>query len=782
MSVCVWSRVLGFFATTALASATTLFFQPSGVSTGVGQMVTVDVAIDQVTDLYGWQFDLTFDPTIVSALQVTEDGFLATGGATFFIPGSIDNVGGTVTATADSLETAIAGVTGGGLLAQFQFQTLALGTTALSISNIMLVDSNINPIMASSTDGAIVVTPEPSELAPLACCLLVLPLSRKAWRSKFLLTALGPIVTFVLAAGASQSARAADIATAQFDSSRTMANGSEVYLTTSNVNGTRFGKLFSRTVDGAIFAQPLYLQGLMVAGKKTNVVYTATSHNNVYAFDADNPAASAPIWSVNLGQYDTPSGWNTGIGVISTPTIVRSSGAIYIIAATLENGSRVFRLHALDLLNGAEKFNGPVVISGSVTGTAADAVNGVVSFDANRHVQRTGLAVSGSNVVFAFSADRDHAPYHGWVFSYTVGTLLQTGVFSVSVNNPNVDGSGSGIWQSGRAPAVDSTGAVYFETGNGTNDGTGDFGESFVKLASNSLSLSDWFTPSSWQALNDVDYDLSSTGPNLIPGTTFLVGGAKSGIVYLLSTANLGHLSPVDAGVLQQFSATSSCVIPYIDQGCAQIMGQVFWSTAPTPTLYVWGVHDVVRAYQFSNGLFNVTPVSTGSMQAYYPGGMMALSSYLGTAGTGILWATTFDNPDNGEYFGPGVSGPATLHALDANNLSNELWNSSQNPMRDALGTFASFAPPVAVNGKVYTPTFSNQLVVYGLLNGPVPGDVNGDSVVNCTDMSIVKASYGKSTGQPGFDLRADVNGDGAVNILDLATVSRQLPPGTVCK
>ena len=249
----------------------------------------------------------------------------------------------------------------------------------------------------------------------------------------------------------------------------------------------------------------------------------------------------------------------------------------------------------------------------------------------------------------------------------------------------------------------------------------------------------------------------------------------------MLSTAGLGQLSSGDTNIVQSFTATSGCVIPYIDQGCAQIMGQVFWATAPVPTLYVWGVHDVLRAYQFSGGRFITAPSAMGTMQAYYPGGLMALSSYLGTPGTGIIWATTFDTPDNGGYFVQGLIGPATLHAFDANNPANELWNSGQNPTRDALGAFGGFGTALAVNGKVYVPTFSNQLVVYGLLNGPLPGDVNGDNLVNCADMSIVKGSYGKSTGQVGFDLRADVNGDGAVNILDLATVSRDLPAGTTC-
>jgi uncharacterized repeat protein (TIGR01451 family) len=576
------------------------------------------------------------------------------------------------------------------------------------------------------------------------------------------------------------SARADDVPTAQVDAARTMAYASEIYLTTSNVNSSRFGKLFSRSVDGVIYGQPLYLEGAVAGGQKTNIVYVATDHNNVYAFDADNPKAPAPIWMVNLGPYD--SGWGTGLGILSTPLIVRSSGAIYVVAATRPGASRIYQLHALDLLTGAEKYGGPVVISGSVPGTAGDAVNGVVFFTGAGHVQRTGLALSGSNVVFGFSNDGNITPYHGWIFSYDLTSLEQTGLFNTAPNNTKDESAyytGGALWQSGRAPAVDGSGALYFESAEGVWDGTADFSDSFIKLTpgAGGLALTDWFTPAGWQTLNQFDLDLSSTGPTLIPGTNLVFGGSKTGTVYLLSATNLGQSSLNDRNVIQEFTATSGCH-PLARNACAQIMGQVFWSTAPVPTLYVWGVHDVLRAYQFVNGSFQTTTSAMGTTLANFPGGIMALTSYLGTAGTGIVWAITFDT-DSGSYYA--AFGPATLHAYDANNLSSELWNSSQNPGRDGLGNGSNFTVPTAVNGKVYVPTSSGELVVYGLLAGPVPGDVNGDSVVNCADVSIVEASFGLSAGQSGFDLRADVNGDGLVNGADLTIVLSHLPTGTTC-
>lgn len=472
-------------------------------------------------------------------------------------------------------------------------------------------------------------------------------------------------------------------------------------------------------MDATFYAQPLYLGNVASKPSKrtVNVVYVATMHNTVYAFDADDPAAAAPLWSVNLGTPDTVQGWLNGLGILGTPVIVRSLQVMYVVAATRENGHRAYRLHALDILTGKERFHKPVLIGGQVPGKASDGVNRVVSFHPDQEVQRAGLAVSGHSVYVAFAADRDIGKYHGWVFGFDMRTLRQTAIFNVTPN-----GAAAGIWQSGRAPAIGEDGSLYFETGNGDFDGVTNFGETVLKLrpdASGALRLTDWFTPDDWKTLNDHDYDLSSSGPALIPGTSLMIVAGKTGVVYLMDTASLGHVQAGNTQIVQQFQATTGCAQPLTFENCAQIMGQVFWSAAAIPTLYIWGVHDRLRAFQFVNGRFNTEPVSVGTMQAYYPGGVLAHSSWLGTPGTGIVWAITCEKPDKLFYFGPGFTGPGTLRAFDAADLTRELWNSNQNASRDALGVFASFTPPLIAHGKVYAPSFSNQLVVYGLLNGP---------------------------------------------------------------
>ena len=140
-----------------------------------------------------------------------------------------------------------------------------------------------------------------------------------------------------------------DVLTAQYDTFRTSWNAAETYLTVSSVNQTQFGKLFTRQLDGWVYAQPLYLQGLTIPGYgSVNVVFVCSANNTVYAFDADNASVAAPYWSTNLGPPDTtPNGPGSPnsepvLGIISTPVIMPTMNAIYVAAATHENGHRVY--------------------------------------------------------------------------------------------------------------------------------------------------------------------------------------------------------------------------------------------------------------------------------------------------------------------------------------------------------------------------------------------------------------------------------------------------------
>jgi hypothetical protein len=564
-----------------------------------------------------------------------------------------------------------------------------------------------------------------------------------------------------------RSASGADVVMPQYDLARTSSNPLEVLLSTANVNQQRFGKLYTRALDGRLYAQPLLMRGVRIAGHGTpNIIFVATAHNTVCAFDADDGSVTSPYWAVNLGPADSTPSMLTSpnsepeLGIIGTPVIVPARRALYVVASTREAGHRVYRLHALDLSTGAEKFGGPRIISGQVAGNAPDSVGGVVTFNADFHLHRASLAVANDSVYVAMAGSRDTLPFHGWLFGYDTATLNPTGVVCITPA-----GYQGGIWQGNRAPVVDSAGNLFFETGNGDFDGNSNFSNSVLRYSTTGQSLqrADWFTPSNWQALSNYDLDLASAGPLQIPGTGFLVAGGKQGIVYFFDSNSLGHLQLDGSPTAGQFQATPPCSFPL--DGCRPIHYMAFWNR----TLFLWAAGDVPRSWSFSQNQF--TAAATGSRVADYPGGYLAVSSYLTTPRSGVLWALT----------GHESSGLGTLHAFDASNLSVELWNSDQNPGRDSLGDFAKFLAPVVANGKVYAGNFSNQLVVYGLLNGPVPGDANADSVVDCRDMALVKASYGKTSTQPGFDLRADLVPDGVINIRDLSFVTQRVAPGLTC-
>ncbi len=235
------------------------------------------------------------------------------------------------------------------------------------------------------------------------------------------------------------------------------------------------------------------------------------------------------------------------VGIESTPVIDTSTNTMYLVARTKESGQYFQRLHALDITTGAEKFGGPVAISGSVKGTGTAGSGGVLAFSPLIENQRSGLALANGQIFMAWASHEDLNAYHGWVMSYNAATLAQTGIFCTTPN-----GSLGGVWMSGRAPAVDSAGNVYYISGNGTWDGLTAFSESFMKFSSTGgLAFLDWFKPDNYAALKNADEDLGSSGPILIPGTDLIVGGGKRSIFYLMQTSSLGHENGTNGEIVQ---------------------------------------------------------------------------------------------------------------------------------------------------------------------------------------------------------------------------------------
>ena len=510
-----------------------------------------------------------------------------------------------------------------------------------------------------------------------------------------------------------------DVLTQHNDAGRTGANLSETILNTTDVNVKTFGRVFTRPVDGQIYAQPLYVSSLNIPNKGIhNVVFVATMHDGVYAFDADDPAASTPLWKVTLGASIPVTNADFGghfgpyhdisveIGIVSTPVIDRATDTIYALAANRDGDGRyVHRLHALDLLTGAEKFGGPVETQGSVPGTGAGSVGGTVTFDNKQQLQRAGLLLANGLVYVAFAGYADTDPYHGWILAYDAHTLRRVAIFNDTPNS-----GGGGIWQSGWGLAADANGDVYAATSNGdrlARIGGLDYADSYLKLNA-SLAVDDWFTPWDVAAMAS-DQDLGSTGLMLIPGTNLLFSGDKDPYFFVLNRDHMGHFNGRgDTQIVQRFRAATGPI-----QG-----GIAFWDGPSGAQVYVWSAFDSLKALRLVGGMFQITPVSQSANtipHVGWPGGMLSVSAHGSAAGSGIVWALC---PDTGDAtFGKAM---AILRAFDASDLRRELWNSRQDVARDDVGRLAKFDAPTIANGKVYVPTFSGYLAVYGLLpTGP---------------------------------------------------------------
>ena len=491
------------------------------------------------------------------------------------------------------------------------------------------------------------------------------------------------------------------------DNFRTGQNILETVLTPANVNKTKFGKLFSYATDGISHASPLYLVNVNIPGVGLrNVVYVSTEHDSVYAFDADglsvaalwhvsfiNPAAG--VTTVTSGDVGECCDITPEIGITGTPVIDASTGTLYVVAKTKENGSFVQRLHALDVTTGAEKFGGPVVIQASVTGNGVGAAGGRVPFDSLRENERTALLLLNGVVYFGYGSHGDNEPYHGWLLGYNATTLQQ-----VLAYNSTPNGEGGGIWHSGGGLVVDPAGNIYFVTGDGTFDANtagSDYGDSFVKF--NAGSVRDYFTPHDQDTINTNNLDLGAGGLVLLPDQPgahphLLVGAGKNGTIYLVDRDNLGGYSASGNTNVQ----TLANIFPFGTPLPGNYSSPVYFNG----TVYFGPVADTVQAFRLSNGLLSTSPTSRTSVSYAYPGGALAISA--NGASNGILWAVERIN-----------SAPGVLHAYDASNLATELYNSGQSGSRDALDTAAKFSIPIVMNGKVLVAS-EGRLTVFGLL------------------------------------------------------------------
>jgi hypothetical protein len=543
------------------------------------------------------------------------------------------------------------------------------------------------------------------------------------------------------------------------DNARTGQNTLETILTPANVNNQNFGRLFSVALDGYVYAQPLYLQAVNIAGASHNVVYMATEHDSVYAIDADSGTVYAQTSLIPSGGTTVSSANDLGgcpdlipeIGITGTPVIDPTTNTLYVVSkGKTASGTMVQYLHALDVGTLAEKFGGPTLITASSAGTGLGGTGSTVPFNTVIEFQRPALLLENSHVIIGWAGHCDASTWHGWVMSYSASTLAQEAVFNVSPN-----GYGGAVWMSGGGIAADANGNLYFPTGNGTWNGTTDFSNSIVKLGPPSggqFPVLDYFTPWNQAALASGDYDVSSGGLVLLPplasGQQLLAQQGKFGSLVLLQANNLGkycpNLTPACNG------SDSNTVLELV--GLGGVWGSpAYWNG----NFYIVPANSPISAYSFNaanSGTLSLSPTSTSSQSFAYAAPTPAISANGST--NGILWA--LDGSAYNSTCGTTGVNCLGLFAYDATNLNNLLYSSAQSA-NDSPGVTVKYTVPVIANGKVYVGTQSG-LSVYGPLShvatltapgfSPAAGNFSSTQTVSLSDATAGATIYYTTNGQ----------------------------------
>jgi hypothetical protein len=495
------------------------------------------------------------------------------------------------------------------------------------------------------------------------------------------------------------------------DNSRSGQNTRELALAPGTVNSSNFGKIFSCPLDGYAYAQPLYVPNLAIPGSGThNVVIMATAMDSVFAFDADaNPCVM--LWQTGLvpaGEQAVPApnlditdpSISPFIGITGTPVIDPGSSTLYVVAETKSTTTNAFytqRLYALDLATGQKKIQTAGV--GLSTGSANPVFSSLL---AN---QRAALLLDNGTVYIAIGSHNGEGSYHGWLLGYSGSTLQQTLIF-----DSTPQGMQGGIWQSGGGPSADSGHNVYVATGDGTfdaNRGGMDYGDSFLRLtASGAFSVADYFSPCNQATLAATGTDLGASAPVLLPTSAgsatqphLMIGAGKNGSLYVLNRDNLGLFN----SSCQADSAPRAQVVAIGDGPI--LSTPLFWNNS----IYLAAGNGALEAFPFSTGIVSSSPLASISPETLGAQGATPVVSSNG-ANNAIVWLID----SSGAQASPNT--PAILRAFDANNLSNEIYNSTMLPSHDGAGLAVKFTLPTVANGKVYLGT-QTELDVYGFLH-----------------------------------------------------------------
>ena len=553
-----------------------------------------------------------------------------------------------------------------------------------------------------------------------------------------------------------------DVSQRGYDRFRTGANTSETILNPDIVKSAanQFHKRFVMKVDGKIESSPLFAAGVTIAGGLHNVIYVATMHNTVFAFDADTGAqlatrsVDAPVTGQDVGTLK-PATIHKEFGIVSTPVIDRSTGTIYLVRWGYESDTSgpTFRLFGLDMTDlSQEKFASRVIDSYNAGGRG---------FDRYRQIQRAALTLTvkpdgSKGIVIAFAGGEGEGSVPGWVVVFDAAKLTASEGPAVWCSNPNNSsgaGGGGGVWMANAAPAVDENGDIFVVTGNGPyrpSFGLDQLGESVVHLiwtpgSPATLTAADWFTPfvDTDRDPDHRDQDLAAGGVLELPDETGLIVAGKDGVYYHVNRSDMGqrdftklleppfvaafdyqpangHTSLFDD--LNQVTSADPFKIGAVDQGrTPHTHGTAVYFNG---LLFVQGENNQVRVFSKTGGKFGANPTARGTLMASQgtapPGGMAGgiLSISANNTSNGILWVNeAFGNLASDPY-ALAAPTPNILRAYDIADVTSgtlqPIWDSEMEP-NDHLGAATKFAPPLVANGRVYQATYDNQVVVYGL-------------------------------------------------------------------
>jgi hypothetical protein len=683
------------------ATAPAFTTQPASQTVTLGQTATFSVVATGTAPLtYQWQKNNTNISGAMSASYTTPATVAGDNGVAFRVV--VTNSAGNATSNAATL-TVTSSPVGPSITTQPASQTVTVGQTA----TFSVVAAGTAPLTyqwqknsanISGATSASYTTPATVSGDSGATFRVIVTNSVTNITSNAATLTVNPVV----------ASNGTDVTTYHNDIARTGQNTTETVLTQANVNSATFGLLRNLPVDGLVDAEPLYLSQLSIGGTTHNVVFVATEHDSVYAFDSDT---GAQLWKVSLlGSGETTSddrgcGQVTPeIGITSTPVIDRTAGAhgiLYAVAMSKTSTTYFQRLHALDITTGAELEGGPVTVVGSYPGTGQNSSGGEVIFDPKQYKERAALLLLNGVIYTSWASHCDINPYTGWIMGYNQTTLAQTTILNLIPN-----GSEGSIWQSGGGLAADPQGNIYALVANGTFDTTldtngfpnkQDFGNGFVKVstAGGILKVVDYFNMMNTTSESGSDTDLGSGGAMVLPDSPYgtggtlnlAVGAGKDGNLYVVNRNNMGKWNANSNNVYQELAGA----LPNGVWGVPAYFNN---------TVYYCDVNNNLKAFAISNGKLSATPVQTAASFTY----------------PGVLPSVSANGTSNGIVWGIENTGTAVLHAFAANDLMQELYNSNQaSGGRDHFGSGNKYVTPMIADGKVFAGT-SNSVAVFGLL------------------------------------------------------------------